>query len=64
MELALIGFVVGEESVEEIGDVDRFAKRILACLGTVLLKNNCACILENRVAVRIAGLQLLLYLSR
>jgi hypothetical protein len=64
MELALIGFVVGEEPIEEIREFDRFAKGVLACLGAVLVKNRRARILENRVAGWIAGLQLLLYFGR
>ncbi len=60
LELALVGFVVGEEAIEESGDFDRFGQCEFAGLGAVLVENGGLRILKNGVAGGVAGPELFL----
>jgi len=59
VEFALVGFVVREEAVEEIGNFDWFAKGELAGFAAILVEHGSAGIFEDGVAVGISGFQLL-----
>ena len=60
VEFALVGFVVGEEAVEEIGDFHGFAEGEFAGFGAVLKENGDLRVLKDGVAGGVTGLEFLL----
>lgn len=58
LEFALVGVVVGEEAVEEVGEVRGVAEGEFAGFGAVLIENRGAGVFEDGVAGGVAGFEL------
>ncbi len=60
LEFALVGFVVGEDIVEEGCNLDRFGEGEFTGFGTVLIENDDLRVFKDDVAGGVAGFELLL----
>ncbi len=60
LELTLIGFIVGEEAVHQLRYLQWLAERVFASFAAVLVEDGGLRVLEDGVAGRVAGLDLLL----